>query len=239
MIKASKDERIVVFDASTLITLAMNNLAYVLHDLKNNVSGLRFVAPESVKFESVKRPLKIPQFRFNALRVKELFDSGIVESPDILSISSQDINVEAKRISSVVNNYFFCEDKPVGLIHSGETDCLAICVILNKRGVDNVLAVDERTTRVLGENPENVRKLLRNKTCRVVFRKKGDVGNLDELRRISYIRSPEIVFVAWENGFIKPKTRENLEAAFHALQFKGASISEGEIRKLVSLAKKK
>ena len=64
---------------------------------------------------------------------------------------------------SKANNSFFSDNKPIHLIERGEAECLALSLILAKRGIENAVIIDERTARMLCENPENLKELMESK----------------------------------------------------------------------------
>ena len=49
------------------------------------------------------------------------------------------------------------------IIDNGEATCLALSLLAEERGIKNAIVIDERTTRMIGENPENLRRLFENK----------------------------------------------------------------------------
>ena len=53
-------------------------------------------------------------------------------------------------------------DKNIKIISEAETSCLALSSELSKLGIENIIAADERTIRMLSEKPENLEKLIRN-----------------------------------------------------------------------------
>ena len=50
-------------------------------------------------------------------------------------------------------------DKDLHIIDLGEASCIALSKLINEKNIENVLAIDERTTRVLIEKPENLQKI--------------------------------------------------------------------------------
>jgi len=222
---------LIVFDSSTIINLTMNNFLPLIKDLKKSFSG-KFIVPHSVKHETVKRPLTIKKFKLNALNVSKLFDEKIFEGPEAVGIKDQEVQKRKKRILDFSNKLFYAENQPIHIIDDGEAECLAVCMILNEKKVNNILAVDERTTRVLGENPDNLKKILGNKLHKHVTKK--DVEEMTELGKIKFIRSSEIVYVAYKKGLIKDKNF--LDAMLYSTKFKGAAISDEEIKQIEAMA---
>jgi len=216
---------ILIFDASTLITLAMNGLLRDLRELKKMFNG-KFIITQEVKREVIDRPIKIKRFELEALRVKQLLDEKVLEMPSSLKISDNLIIQKTDEMLKIANNLFQSKGKQIKLISAGETSCLALSRLLEKRKIDSVIAIDERTTRMLSEMPENLESLLRKKLhTNVVFNQ----GNFDIFRGFKFIRSSELVYIIYKKGISKLKNGLVLDALLYAVKFKGCAISEEEI----------
>ena len=72
-----------VFDAGPIISLASNNLLWLLRPLKKEFNG-KFYITHYVKKEIVDRPLEIKRFKFEAIQVERMIDKGVL---DIISNS--------------------------------------------------------------------------------------------------------------------------------------------------------
>ena len=57
-----------IFDAGPIISLATNNLLWILEPLKNKFDG-KFYLTDAVKRELVDRPLETKKFKFEAIQV--------------------------------------------------------------------------------------------------------------------------------------------------------------------------
>lgn len=223
----------IIFDASTIITLAMNGFLPELRKLREIFDG-KFLVTEEVRKEIIDKPMQIKRFEFEALKVNELLKDKVLEMPVFLNIEKSLISKKAQEFVDVANNFFEAKGEYLHLIDLGEASCLALSRILDEKGIKNVVAVDERTTRMLGEKPENLENLLRRKLhARVKFMKK----NFKFFEGFKFIRSAELMYVAYKKKFI---TLENnaLEALLYALKFKGAAISGEEIKEIVRLNSK-
>jgi hypothetical protein len=108
-----------------------------------------------------------------------------------------------------------------------------------------VTVVDERTVRLLLENPDSLKELLQRKLHRKVDM---DRENTDKIRNIlkdvQIIRSTELVTVAYKLGildkylvdksdFIKEPKKRLLDAALWAVKIRGCSISSQEIDEIL------
>ena len=68
-----------VFDAGPVISLATNSLLFILEPLKKEFNG-KFYITESVKSELVDRPFEIKKFKFEAIQVEKLIETGCWKS---------------------------------------------------------------------------------------------------------------------------------------------------------------
>ena len=216
-----------IFDSSTLITLSMNSLLDILAELKKKFNG-KFIVTEPVKYETVSHPMKIKRFELEALRINELLLSKVLEMPSSLGIKDDEIDYETKKILGIANAEFSSGGRNIHLIEEGEASCVALSKILSKKGIENIVAVDERTTRMLYEKPLNLHKLLGKKLHRRISINKD---NLSFFSDVTFIRSSEIVYVAYKKGFIKLHNSA-LDALLYATKFKGNSISQEEIEEI-------
>lgn len=212
-----------VFDSSSIITLALNNLLNMLMPLKKKFRGRFFITPE-IREEIVNKPMKLKKFELEALMISGLIKEGILE------IVKDDISKETDLISETANNIFRTYEKNMKIVHYGEASCVALCNLLKKKGHDATLVIDERTTRMLCENPDNLQKLFEKKlhTNVVMDRNKTQL-----FRGISIIRSSELCFAAYKYKIIKlPATpAQAIDALLYASKCNGCSISSEEIEK--------
>ncbi|MBU2616959.1 MAG: hypothetical protein KKB79_03200, partial [Nanoarchaeota archaeon] len=134
------------------------------------------------------------------------------------------------------NTLFRGRGKDVHIMDLGEASCLALSAILRDRGVESLIVIDERTTRMLVEKPDNLRKFLGKKFhIDVSVQKK----NVDAFKNFKIIRSPELAYIAHKKGLVHLKGALVLDALLYALKFKGASISGEEIEEMKRMAGKK
>ncbi len=217
----------IIFDSGTLISFSMNGMTDVIRNLKKSFKG-KFLITKEVKSEIIDKPLKIKKFELEGLKLKQLLDEGILEMPSSLGIKDSEITQKTNKIIDLANNVFQGQKKPIKLLDIGECSCLALSLILTKKKIKNVLAVDERTTRMLIENPESLRKYLEKKiNTKINANKKVSFFN-----NFKVIRSPELAYVAYKKGLIKIKDKNVLDALLYALKYKGASISTKEIKQI-------
>jgi len=221
-------EKAVIFDSSTLISFSMNGLFQEIRDLKRIFRG-RFIIAKEVREEIIDKPLTTKRFELEALRMQELLEEGILEMPSCLGIKDSQVSERTQEILREANNLFYSEKREVEIIGKGEASCLALGKILSEKKIKNIIAVDERTTRVLGESPENLVKLLENK---LHTRIKMNKRSLDFVKGFKFIRSTELIYIAYKKGLITIRKGQVLDALLYALKFKGCAISDEEIEEI-------
>ena len=229
----SGQQKVIVFDSGALISLSLNGITEIVEDLKKDFKG-KFLITSEIKREIIDFPIKVKRFELEALKLKNLFDRNILESPSSIGIKDSDIFQKANEILDLANNCFVGDGKAIKLINGGEASCLALSTILTQKGIKNVLAVDERTTRMLVENQEELKNFLERKLhVKIKICEKSSPF----FRNFKIIRSPEIVYVAYKKNLIKLKDKNILDALLYAVKFKGASISNEEIEEMKRIAK--
>jgi hypothetical protein len=227
-------EKILIFDASSLISFAMNGLLPELKELKKIFPG-KFIIPQEVKQEAIEKPLTIKRFELEALKLKELLDEGILELPESLNIKDEEIARQTKDMLNLANSTFLENGKKeIHLIDLGETACLVLSRILTNKKIPNILVIDERTTRMLSEKPQNLKKLLQKKLhVRVDIKKE----KLKQFKGFKIVRSCELIYIAYKKNLIKTKDKKILDALLYALKYKGCAISTEEIELIKKLDK--
>ena len=219
-----------IFDSGPIISLTMNGMLPIIEKLKEVFDG-EFILTSQVKNEIVDRPMKIKRYKLEALRVMDLIDRGIFKmSSDI--ISPQKLNKEISRILKITNGVLRTVQtgEKIKIIHEGEASCLAFS---NLSDSDNVIVIDERTTRLLTEAPQNLEKMMGKKLHTPI---KAELSLLDGLKKFKFIRSAELLFVAYKKGLIPiKKNKDLLDALLYGVKFKGAAISSQEIEEMKKL----
>ena len=224
-------KKVLILDSGTLINLSMNGLLYIISELKK-VSDVKFAITAQVKYETVDRPIGIPRFELGALRVQNMIDSNDLELPESLGISNEEINSLAKELKEKANHSVLAREKWVNIVSDAEMSCLALSYLLTQKGVENIIAIDERTTRLLAEKPENIQKLMSQQLHFNVFLEPKNFSSFSDFR---FIRSTEIVYVAFKKNVLKVQGAKALEAALYATKYKGSSVSFEEINVLKKL----
>jgi hypothetical protein len=231
MKKEGNKEKAVIFDSGALISLSINGLLDELSKLKGIFKG-KFLITEQVKAEIIDKPLKIKYYELEALKVQELLEDKILVMASSYGINNSLINSKTEEIMNRANNIFMSSNNKINIMQLGESSCLALSNILDEKGVENVIAIDERTTRMLVEKPENLKDLLERKIHVKMTIVKRD---FEYFKNFKIIRSVELMYVAWKKNLIDLKKGNVLDAVLYALKSKGCSVSEDEINEIKKL----
>ena len=221
----------IIFDSGTLISLSMNGITDILEKLKGIFDG-KFIITNDVKKEVIDRPLKIKKFSLEALKIKHLLDKKILEMPFSAGLNEKEVARKTEEMLNRVNSTYI-GGRDIHIIDYGEASCLAVSKMLSEKGIENVIAVDERTTRMLGEKPENLANLLEK---RLHVKIKQNIDNYNFFRGFKFIRSAELVYVAYKKGLVDLKNGNVLDALLYAMKFKGCAISGDEIKEMEKLS---
>jgi hypothetical protein len=224
-------QKAIIFDSGSLISLAMSNLLGELKKLKENFNG-KFLITTDVKRETIDKPLTIKRFWLQAMMIEQLLLERVLEMPDSMGIPEEEINSQTKTLMDTANSMFESKGKNVKLISSGESSCLELSRLLREKGVKNVIAVDERTTRILAEKPDNLRNIMERKLHTKIKMKNESFAVFKDFK---FIRSTELMYVAYKKGLINIRKEKVLNAVLWALKFHGCSISYDEIKEIVGI----
>lgn len=222
-----------VFDAGPVISLTTNNLLWVLDQLKERFNG-DFYIPRAVKHELVEKPLASKKFKFEALQVSFRIKKAVLnvlETPQIKAL--------AEELLELANHIFKNRGNWIKIVHYAEMEVLASTVLQNA----SAAVIDERTTKLLVEDPETLSHTLsRHLKCKITVNKK----NLDKFskwtKKVKIIRSVELVMVAYEKGLLdkyilegKDARKTLVESLLWGVKLHGCALSRQEIDKLVAL----
>ncbi len=224
-------KKAIIFDAGAIISLSMNGLLDELVKLKKIFNG-NFLITKQVRNELIGKPIKIKRFELEALKAQKLLEDKVLEEANSCGISDSLIESQTKEMMDTANGIFGDKVGNINIMQIGEASCLALSRILQEKGIDNVIVIDERTTRMLAEKPENLRNLLRKKLhAKITFLKK----DFKHFENFKIIRSAELMYIAWKKGLLSIKKGNVLDAVLYALKSKGCSISETEIDEIKRL----
>lgn len=210
----------IFFDSSTLISMATACTLEPFVKLQRDFGGDFAITP-TVKAETIDKALRTLRFKYEGIRLNALLKSGALKLYPEKKFSD-----EIYELRELMNKTFSAWGRTVTIVHPGEISALVVAL---EQGAD-AYAVDERTTRLLVEDPEEVAKLMSSKLHTPV---NIDKGNLKELKRklsgLPVIRSTELALAAFEKGYFEAKSRDVLEGVLWALKLNGCAITKNEI----------
>ena len=215
----------IIVDSSSLITISDNCLIKIIKHL-TEMQGLNFVIPWAVYEESVANPLRIRQYELNAIRIKDAVDEGYLK----VKKSTPEIQSVMQAILSVSGGICTANGKPLRLIQRGETEALALA----KNSGAKLVMVDERTTRMLVEEPFNMHGFLERRHHKQISINAQAAREFTAMfSGLKIIRSVELIAFAYECGALEPevhKSTQALEASLWAAKYAGCAVSEEEIK---------
>lgn len=224
--------RSIVFDSSTIINLALNNLLWILAPLKEKYQG-EFYITESIKKEIIDRPFQIKRFKLEAIQISNELEKGVLKV-----YKDEDLTRENEELNELVNKIFLGRKKYLKIIDEGELTALVLAKKVNAQA----LVIDERTTRLLMEAPGALSTLFHNKLKENI---KIEQKNLKLFKKsygdIPIIRSVELGIAAYELGILNqylPKKdaqarKDLLDALLWSMRFKGCAVSEKEMQEIL------
>ena len=225
-----------IFDAGPVISLATNNLLWILEPLKRKFNG-KFYITEAVRHELVTRPLETKKFKFEAIQVEKLVEDKILEI-----IDNDFITKETPKLLNTANSIFSAYSHYMKIVHYAEISVIAAALNL---GMD-VIAIDEKTTRLLIENPRTLLEILKKTLHTPIFVNENNLKEFESrVKNIKTIRSVELVTVAYEQGLLDkyvtsiPDARKMLlESVLWGVKLNGWAVSSEEIDQIIRLESK-
>lgn len=223
--------RCIVFDSGPLISFALNSILYLIPKLKKKFNG-DFYITTAVQREIVDSPSKSRRFALEALNIKKLIDDKALDV-----FETTNFQQETDMITKLANTIFSMRGRNLSILDQGELESLVLAKNINAQAI----VVDERTTRLLLENPYRLKKYLEKKFKSDM---KMNKENLREFERhfstLKIIRSVELALVSVDLGFFDDlisleDEQSVVEAVLWALKFNGCAVSEIEIKKFAKM----
>ena len=223
----------IIFDAGPIISLATNNLLFILPNLKKKFHG-NFFLTQSVKKELVDRPFEIRKFKFEAIQIEKLIEDSVLEI-----IDSDFIRNESPKLLELANSTFRAFNNNMQLVHFAEISALAAAISINAGAV----AIDEKTTRLMMENPKLLLEILKKTLHTSISVNESNLRDFrNKTKNIKTIRSIELVAVAYEHGILDeyvtklPDARQNLlESVLWGVKLNGCAVSKDEIEQILKI----
>ena len=225
-----------IFDAGPVISLATNNLLWVLEPLKKKFDG-NFYITESVRGELVDRPLETKKFKFEAIQVESLIEKGVLEI-----IDNNFIRESTPRLLNIANEIFKAYDNYMKIVHFAEMSVIAAAISMNSEAI----VIDEKTTRFLIENPRLIVEILKKTLHTQISINENNLKEFNNTaKNIKAIRSIELATIAYELGLLNSyitkiaDARKNLlEGVLWGLKLNGCAVSRDEIDQIVRIETK-
>lgn len=227
---------VIVVDSSTIISCAVNCLIWIFDRLQQK--GNRFVVPASVKREIVDQGLASQKYKYEAIRVMRYTLKGTFE------VDKRDIKNEASRILNYANTSFTINGNPLKILQDADAEVVALAKKINA----DAIATDERTLRMLVENPEAMKPILEEKFHAKVGVNENSLRELSNIiKGVPVMRSVDIITTAFMAGIFEetegycknviPNCRKELiQGLLFALKFSGCAIAFEEVNEYVNLA---
>ena len=228
----------ITFDTSTIVSLSMNNLLWLIKPLKKRFRG-SFIIPSSVRVEVVDKPLNSKKYKLEALMIKDYIEEGFFEI-----FYEKKIRAESDRLLRIANKIFTINKRPLQILHLAEIESLVTASHIGSLAY----VIDERTLRLLIEDSNKLREVLQIRTHRNVEINNDQLQKfLEYCKSVMMIRSSELVTISFQLGFLdkyitdkrihKDLKKPLLEGALWGLKLRGCSITEQEINQILNMQK--
>ena len=210
-------------DSSSLISLADNCLLRIMEGGEH-----RFVIPKRIRMEIFDAPFSTKRFKLRAIQMDSFLKRGVIEVIDDPFIYDY-----AERVAGLANSLLTYHGDNVRIIHQGEAEVIACMKFLKS----NTILIDERTTRHLIEDPDQLKKYMKSRTgLDVEINEKAKRELMKEFRGVNVMRSAEVFAYAYEKRlFPQYDVKEALEGGLYALKFSGCSMTDEEIKDYIEL----
>lgn len=224
-----------IFDTSTIISIATNNLLGVLEQLKKKFKG-DFIISKDVKREVLDHPLKTRKYKLEAIMISQLIQNNILKT-----YSNIDLENKTVKLLNICNDIFIAHGKPMKILDKAEVEALVLTQLLK-----GTYVVDERNIRVLVEDYRKLATLLERKlNTKITINNQNVKLFKSEIKDINIIRSAELMTVAFEMGLFSEyenkysKKGDILEGILWGLRLRGCAISTDEINEIIEIERVK
>lgn len=227
--------RSIIFDTSPVISLTMNNLLWILGNLERRFDG-DFYITTAVKEELVDKPLNTKKFEFEALQVLQIIKIGILKV-----IEDKAVKEKTNQLLELANSCFSAHEHPIKIVHFAEMETLAAALHFDA----NIIVVDERTTRLLIEDPKKLAFILEHKLhTKIRTNNKALKEFSRQVKQVKVLRSVELVTITYELGLLDdyipelPDAKKRLlDAILWGVKLDGCAVSKKEIEQIIKLEK--
>ncbi|MBC8444001.1 hypothetical protein H8D83_00290 [Candidatus Woesearchaeota archaeon] len=228
--------KILLFDTGPIISMTMNHIIWSLKLLKKQFKG-KFYITEAVKKELIDKPLRTKKFKLEALQTLYRINAKTLEIKTAPGLDSK-----TDYLLKLANTCFKYDSHYLKIVQYAEIETLALALIIKA----DAIVIDEKTTRLLVEDPNKLEKILSYKIHRKVSIDQTNLKKfITAVKGVNLIRSAELVSIAFELGLLdkyisnRPNAKkELLEALLWGIKLEGCAISEKEIRMIDKLERK-
>jgi hypothetical protein len=227
--------KVLAIDSCSIISLSTNCLLWTLHKLKE-ITGVHFVIPERVKYETVEKALSIPRFKLEGTRVMRNINNKTIDV-----IQDEEIKKAGQEICDLANQCYFTKRGPVKIIHPGDGEVIALA----KRAEGGGMITDERIMRTFIEEPEALKEVLGKRLhTHVEFNHKIYRDLMHGMPELMILRSVDIVAIAYKKGvfddFLKPIDDSKIKKMFvegmmWGLKYAGCSMAREEVDEYIQI----
>jgi hypothetical protein len=213
----------IVFDAGVIISFSETCFLPLFQPLKEKLG--QFIITRNVKGECVDNVKKNLKYSLSALRVSQLIDINVFEVYE----NDDELQKTTEQVLNLTNNMFYVKKNPLTIIQAGEAQSLALLGVSEA----NYFAVDERTARMIIEQPHGLLDILKKKynAETIRFDQEKYLKFRESIGNVEVVRSVDLLGYAFEQNMVSPefRNREFLRSAMYSLKFRGCSASFEEI----------
>lgn len=222
-----------LFDTGPIISITMNHILWMIEPLKKHFGGEFYITP-AVKREIIDKPLTIKRFALEAIQVLDLVEENVLKVLDTRYVK------EAQELLELANGCYQARGTNLHIVDLGEIEILTAA-----KALEVPVVIDERTVRLMLENPKALAKLLEERLNTAIVYNPNKVDQFQRrLADIKIIRSVEVVAAAFKLGLFDkfvPQIPQGknflLDALLWGVKTEGCSVLSDEISELKRLVK--
>ena len=210
-----------VFDSGPLINLANNCLLGVLDTIPAEMYIPPAVYREVYGYPSTKR-----MYAWSASLINEVVGKRIL----LRTLSARERSL-VEHLDHLLNSLFYSSRGPIRIVHPGELEAIVLA-----SEMDKVVAIDERTMRLIVEDVDALRRRLSSKIHAWVKIDKSKLSEVQStLQDLLVVRSVDLVAYAYDKGYFSSYKNPSsaLRAALYALKYGGCAVAEDEIERFL------
>jgi hypothetical protein len=221
----------IFFDSGPVISLTTTNLLFILKQFHQQFKKTFVITPK-VKEELIDKPILTKRYRFEALLIANELRRG-----NLHLLQDQAIDSTVEKMGRIANSCFHAHGEDIQIVHPAEIEAVCYAVEYNATSV----VIDERTMRLLIENPDALHTILQKKLHTKIKRNDNAIKEFQKYTEgLHVLRSVEIGMIAYKSHMLDeylPLEYEDnntilLNSFLWGLKLNGCSISQDEIETL-------